>query len=378
MRIKTLAATVILGISAMAADACETPVNGLGASVPAGEAWDVVGDALAGCGFARDGAPVVIGVTNDSILPHMGVDSLTPLNELIKSYPGEIHPSRLIRDEWRIIAIINSVEGRQLMYRKDIFDKLGLKPPTSYGEILRVLYRIRMAGEMDTPWAEAYKTGADMGDTFVDIYLGMRGNLFLDGHDASIYNPRGVAALEMMQMLSSYAQPDFLSTDIGEVQRRLADGEIALAMLPSDRAPALLDPSVSPMAHNIAVAPAPIAGVRPAAAMRWRGLSISADATDEEAAEAFAAMMSAVDADMANRNRQAANWLIDGHTARPAAQSMLDGAPVYPSGPQMSLLQQAIADGVEPFLIGGQDPSAALLDIELVYKKAAKAGGLVN
>ncbi|MGB0508037.1 MAG: ABC transporter substrate-binding protein [Pikeienuella sp.] len=378
MRFKILAATVALGLSTVAANACEAPVNGLGASIPSGGAWDVVGNALSDCGFSIGGNPVVYGVDNESVLPLLKTRAVRPLNELVKAYPGDIHSSRLIKDEWRIVAIVNSVEGRQLMYRKDIFDKLSLEPPKSYGEILRVLYQIRRAGVLDTPWAEAYQTGGDMGATFVDIYLGMAGNLFLDGYDASIYNPRGVAALEMMQMLSGYAQPDFLQTDLDEVQRRLANGEIALAMLPSDRAAALTNSALSPMAANIAIAPAPISGHRPAAAVHWRGLSISAAATEQEATDAFAAMMAGVDADMANGNALAANWHIDGHTPGATAQSMIDGAPTYPSGPQMSLLQQAIADGVAPFLIGGEDPSAVLLDIELVYKNAAKASGLLN
>ena len=378
----TLRATAIAAmgtlISAAGALACtvDTPVR---SSTPDGPAWQVIDAALAGCGVQVDAsAPHIIGLDNETQTDMSRARALRPMNDLIKAAGVDIAPERIIKDDWRVVAIVSTVEARHLMYRKDVLEAANIPPPTSYGEILRVSAQLRAMGVTDTPYAAALQAGDDLAQTYIDVYVGMGGTLFLEGFDASIYNPRGVATMEMMQMLAGYAPSDYMETDADIVEQRLIAGDIVMAMLSSERAARILDRT----GGKIAMTAAPISGRRPAATLQWTGLGISADATDAEATAAFKAIIEGVDADMARANPNTAAWLIDGYDAQmpsaAAIQTAREGALTYPAGPEMSLLRDAIGTGIEPYLRGTVDPSRALLDIELVYKRAAKAQGLIN
>lgn len=369
------AATLVSAASALAC-AVDTPIR---ASTPDGPAWGAIDRALAGCGVQVDAAaPHIIGLDNDSQTAMSRARALRPLNDLLRASSVNIAPERLIKDDWRVVAIVSTVEARHLMYRSDILEAANIPPPKSYGEILRVSAQLRAAGVTNTPYAIALQPGDDMAQTYIDVYLGMGGTLFLAGYDASIYNPRGVATMEMMQMLAGYSPADYMETDANIVEQRLISGDIVMAMLSSDRAKRIIERS----GGKITMAAAPISGRRPAATLRWTGLGISADATDAEATAAFRAMTEGISPDMARANAGAAAWLIDGYEPQmpsaAAVQTAREGALTYPSGPEMSLLRDAIGLGIEPYLRGTVDPSAALLDIELDYKRAAQAKGLIN
>lgn len=377
LRTTMLAAAATL-MSATGALACasDTPIR---SSTPDSAAWRVIDSALAGCGVQVDAAaPHIIGLDNASQTAMSGARALRPLNDLIKAAGVDIAPERVIKDDWRVVAIVSTVETRHLMYRNDILEAANIPPPKSYGEILRVSAQLRALGVTNTPVAVALQPGDDMAQTYIDVYLGMGGTLFLAGFDASIYNPRGVATMEMMQMLAGFAPADYMETDANMVEQRLIAGDIAMAVLSSERAARVIARS----GGKIAMAAAPISGRRPAATLQWTGLGVSADATDAEATAAFRAIIDGVDADMARANADVAAWLIDGYEAQmpsaAAIQTAREGALTYPGGPEMALLRDAIGVGVEPYLRGTVDPSAALLDIELVYKRAAQADGLIN
>jgi ABC-type glycerol-3-phosphate transport system substrate-binding protein len=377
MRVAVIgAATALLSAASALACASDTEVR---SSTPDGPAWRMIDAALAGCGVQVDAAsPHIIGLDNDTQTAMSRARTLRPLNDLLKASSIDIAPERLVMDDWRVAAIISTVETRHLMYRRDILEAANLPPPKSYGEILRVSAQLRAVGVTNTPFAVALLPGDDMAQTYIDVYLGMGGTLFLPGFDASIYNPRGVATMEMMQMLAGFAPADYLKTDANMVEERLIAGDIAMAVLSSDRAARIIASS----GGKIAMAPAPISGRRPAATLRWTGLGVSNEATDAEAAAAFRAITEGISADLARSNATTATWLIDGYEPQmpgaAAVQTAREGALTYPAGPEMSLLRDAIGVGVEPFLKGTVDPAVALLDIELVYKRAAREQGMIN
>ena len=349
------------------------------AATPDGSAWQALDGALARCGVQTDALrPHIVALDNVTEDEMSRARALRQMNDLVRAYEGQISTERLIKDDWRIVGVVAAVEAWNLVYRRDILAAANVPPPTSYGEILRVAAQLRAVGAASTPVAAALEPGDDMAQTFIDVYVGMGGTLFLEGFDASIYNPRGVATLEMFQMMSGFAPADFMETDVADVEAKLLGGDIALAMLPSDRAAEV----AGRMGNRVAVAAAPISGWRPAATVEWIGLGISADATDEEAASAFAAIVGAISPEMASANPQAANWLIDGYAPAMPAAAVVDtvrqGALPYPAGPEMRLLREAIGTGIEPFLRGRMDPSEALLEIELTYKRAAQERGLIN
>lgn len=349
------------------------------AATPDGPAWRAIDAGLARCGVAVDAANPHIVALDNAVEDRMSrARALRPLNDLLKAYPGQVADLRLIKDDWRVVGIISAVESWHLMYRRDILADVGIPAPTSYGEMLRVAAQLHAIKAADTPVALALEAGDDLAQTFIDVYLGMGGTLFLEGFDASIYNPRGVATLEMFQMLAGYAPADYMETDAADVEAKLLNGDIVMAVLPSDRAAHV----AQAMGGKIAMAEAPISGWRPAATVQWIGLGVSADATDAEAANALKAIIGGVDASMAAANPDAANWFIDGYEpAMPSAAAVVtarEGALTYPGGPEMQLLREAIAVGIEPYLRGEVDPSGALLDIELEYKRAAQEQGLIN
>jgi len=396
------AAAAAAFLAAPNARACDfqntTPVSMLSAGF---EAWKVVAGAMEECGnfnaeldqefrtkqpaaFAANPSQYALGgVANGTLVPLLNDGSIRPLNSLVDKYGKHLSANQLIRNDGDVVAIAMMINAQHLMYRKDILGDLGIAVPATYGEVLAAAEKIQAAGVVDYPLGGTYKSGWNLAQEFVNMYLGAGGELIDSGNNPAINNAQGEAALGMMKRLSAYMDPEYLVSDSTYVQQQFQQGKIAMANLWASRAGAMDNAEESTVVGLIefAAAPAVNPGGNPATTLWWDGMVIAANITDAQAEAAFRLMMHGISDPVLIANQDAAIWLTDAFPpARIAAGAMASaqgGAPSYPASTAMGLLHTALGNNIADFLTGKESAKQTLADIEEAYITAAKEAGVL-
>lgn len=375
----------------------EVPVKSLSAGF---EAWKAVTDAMAKCGnfeaeldqefrtkqpaaFAADPSLYQIGgVANGTLVPLMNEGTVRSLDNLVEKHGQNLTANQLIKINGEIMAIAMMVNAQHLMYREDLLSDLGISVPKTYDEVLAAAEKIKAAGVVEYPVGGTYKTGWNLAQEFVNMYLGMGGEFFGDGNEPSIENEKGVAALETMKKLTAFMDPEYLVSDSTYVQQQFQQGKIAMANLWASRAGAMDDPNESQVVGKVKMAGAPTAAERAASTLWWDGIVIAKNASDEQADAAFRVAMAGMNPDMVKANNDAAVWLIEGYEPGPLAQGVVEtaqaGAVPYPASSQMGLMHTALGNGVADYLTGAKDAQTTLRDIANAYRTSAKEAGLIQ
>lgn len=364
------------------------------------EAWKAVTDAMAECGnfeasldqefrekqpeaFASNPSLYHIGgVANSTMIPLLNAGTIRPLNDLVEKYGQHLRPNQLITVDGNIMAIAMMVNNQHLMYREDILNDLGIAVPTTYDEVLAAAAKIRDAGVVDYPLGGTFKTGWNLGEEFVNMYLG-EGGTFVDANNMpTINNEKGIASLEMMKALTEFMDPEYLVSDSTYVQQQFQQGKIAMANLWASRAGAMNDEAESQVVGKVKMAAAPMGSAAPASSIWWDGIVIATNITDEEADAAFRVAMEGMDSETVKAHNDAAVWLIEGYEpgelAAGAAATAMNGARPYPASGPMGIMHTALGNGIADYLNGNKDAATALADIEAAYLTAAKEAGLVQ
>ena len=397
------AATVSLLASASAHAACSyentVPLKSLTAGF---EAWKAVTSAMAECGnfkpeldqdFAKKQPTAMAakpalyqigGVATESIIPLLQDGSIRPLDDLVAKYGQHLQPNQLIKIDGKVMAVAMMVNTQHLIFREDILKDLGIAPPKTYDEVLAAAEKIKAASVVQYPLGGTFKTGWNLGEEFVNMYMGFGGAFFDDANKPTVNNEAGVKTLEMLKSLSAYMDPEFLVSDSTVVQQQFQQEKIAMANLWASRAGALEDPAESKVVGKIGVAAAPaaVAGGKPATTIWWDGITIAKNITDEEADAAFKLAMEGLKEDMVKANNDAAVWLVKGYTpgklAAGAFQTAEAQAPAYPASPALGILHEAAGKHAADFLTGKKDAQQTLADIEAEYTKTAIEKGLIK
>ena len=365
------------------------------------EAWKAVTSAMAECGnveaeldqefrkkqpeaFAANPSLYHIGgVANSTAVPLIDAGTIRPLDDLVAKYGQNLKDNQLVRVDGKIMAIAMMVNAQHMMYRNDIFADLGIAEPQTYDDVLAAAKKIKAAGVVDYPLGGTFKTGWNLAEEFVNMYMGFDGAFFNDDLSPSINNANGVAALEMMKSLTEYMDPEYLVSDSTYVQQQFQQGKIAMANLWASRAGAMDNADESQVVGKVTMSTAPTVGggSTPASTLWWDGIVIAANISDAAAENAFRVAMEGLDTEMVKANNDAAVWLVDGYeptaTAAGAFATANNGAKPYPASKQMSLMHTALGNGIAAFLTGEKSASDALADIEAAYTTAAKEAGVL-
>ncbi len=402
MKLKTIlmaGAMSVAGTFAAADCAFENTVE-LSSLTAGFEAWKAVTDAMAECGnfeanldqefrekqpeaFAANPSLYQIGgVANSTLIPLLNAGTIRPLNDLVEMYGQNLSPNQLITINGDIMAIAMMVNNQHLMYREDILNDLGIAVPTTYDEVLAAAAAIEEAGVVDYPLGGTFMTGWNLGEEFVNMYLGEGGQFVDDNNMPTINNAQGIASLEMMKALTEYMDPEYLVSDSTYVQQQFQQGKIAMANLWASRAGAMNDEAESQVVGLVKMASAPMGSAAPASSIWWDGIVIASNISDEEAEAAFRVAMEGIDTEMVQANNDAAVWLIDGFVpgelAAGAAATAMNGALPYPASSAMGIMHTALGNGLADYLNGNKDAETALADIEAAYLTAAREAGLVE
>lgn len=397
----TLSAGILAALPLAASANCAFENNvEVGLISNAFEAWKTVGQAMAECGnvelehsndfIAKQGVAFeqepslyqMGGVANSSIQPLLANNLLRPLDDLVEKYGPQLTDSQLFRVDGQIMAIAMMANTQHIMYREDIFADLGLEVPTTFDEMYTVAEAIQQAGVMEHPVGGTYIGDWNLGEEFVNLYLGNGGEFFYEDGTASINNATGVATIEAMKKLTEYMHPEYLLSDQTTVVQQFQQGEIAIASLWADSAGAVNSETDSKFPGKIKMAPALMGSVRPAATLWWDGIVFAKNQTEEQADAAFRVAMEGIDTEMAKANPDTAIWLIDGFEPTPNALGAMEtakaGAVSYPASPQMGLLHDRLGKGIVPYFTGAKSADEVLEAVELEYLTSAKEGGLLD
>jgi len=171
---------------------------------------------------------------------------------------------------------------QHLVYRKDIFDKLSLKPPTTFNELRTVAKKIQDSGDVKFPLAVPMAPANDIQGLFGQALRSLGGDYFVPGQPVPALNgPTAVKAVEAVQSLLPFMSPQVLSFSSPEVTTQLQTGQAAMGLLVTGRLGPLVDPTKSPNAKDFAFATPPsiAAGGQPLSFLSVDGFGVAKNST---------------------------------------------------------------------------------------------------
>ena len=323
---------------------------------------------------------------NSSIAPLQAGGYLQPMNDLVDKYRDKynIEDGMLIRFGNDIMAIAFQVNAQHLFYRKDLLEKHNIAVPSTWDEVLAAAEKLKNDPSIQFPLGGTYKSGWNIAQEFINMYLGMGGEFFKPGTAEPAFNSEeGVKTLEMMKKLMAYMSPNALSLDTTAVMQQFQQGQIAMANLWASRTAKMDDPAESKVVGLIefATAPAAVKGGPPATTLWWDGYSLPRT-MDGDRDLAFQVMMEGLKEDVVKANNDVAIWLRSVYKpsrfSMGAAASAMGGAPPYPMKPQITMVHAAIGANIGDFMAGKESASKSLAGAEAAYIKAAREKGYIK
>ncbi|MBX2886495.1 MAG: extracellular solute-binding protein [Granulosicoccus sp.] len=326
-------------------------------------------------------------VANSSIVPLLNDDLIRPLDDLIAKHGQNLKPNQLIKIDGKVMAVAFMANAQHLVVRQDILDQVDMAAPATWEEVLETAKAIKDADIMDYPFAMLTKSDWNLGEEFVNMYIGHGGEFFKPGTaEPAVNNEKGVATLNMLKALTEYSNPDFLTYNTGVVAPLWESGELAMAQMWGSSIGQLIDDEGStPEVVNNTLpvnAPTVAGGSTPSSTLWWDGFTIAKNISDEDAEATFIAMVHGISEDMVKANNDKAVWLMDAYQPGKAAEGVSavasSGAEPYPMLPYMGLLHEAFFKELPDFLQGNEDANQTLMDIEAAYTTAAKEKGFLQ
>lgn len=299
---------------------------------------------------------------------------LRPLDDLFEKYKEQYGLDGLSRQmldamsyDGHLYALPMQAQVFTMAYRKDIFDELGLKPPTTFAELRDVAGKIQDSGRMEHPLAMPWLASADIVTAF-DAAMGSLGTDFIDPREntANFDTPAAGKALDELGSLLPYMDPQVTTFDQPAVQQQMYNGDAAVSIMFSGRMNDLSNPDNSQYADRIAFAPPPTVekGGKQYSSLSVDGWSIPAD-TEVDPDLLFQLMAVSVGQEASESAVPAAYPAREGVVTAQnspyadAANNAIKHAPPPEPYPATSLISNEIRPTVAEALTGQTDTAAA-------------------
>lgn len=302
------------------------------------------------------------------IIPELGTEgSIRPLNDLLETHSEEYGLDQLnagmleaMTYDGQLYAVPMQAQMFLMAYRSDVFEELGLEPPTTFAELREVSAAIQQAGEYPYPLALPWLASGDITTAF-DAALGSLGQDYVDPETktANLDSPEAAQALEELKSLVPYMDPQVTTFDQPAVQQQMYNGSAAIAIMFSGRMNDLTLESNSPNAANFAFAPPPtVAASGPQySALSVDGWSIPANTqVDEDLL--FEIIASSVSEEASQASVPAAYPARDGTVTAEsgpvaaAAMEAIDSAPPAEPHPWTARISNDTRDTVASVILG--------------------------
>lgn len=205
----------------------------------------------------------IIEIYSGAVPRYATADKLVPLDDLFAKYKdkyqlGELNQTMLdgLSYNGKLYALPMQANVMIMVYRKDIFDELGLQPPTTYADLLTVASKIKESGKMEYPLALPF---ADNTSTLFEQVMASQGKSYLDPatNQPTFTTPEAERGLQALVDLAPYMDPEVIALNQPKVQQQLFNGQAAIAMMFSGRMSDLLNPENTSFADKFAFAPPP-------------------------------------------------------------------------------------------------------------------------
>lgn len=312
---------------------------------------------------------------------------IQPMTDLVEKYKTKykIEENMLVRVNGQVMAIAFMQNAQNLYYRKDLFDKHGIKAPTTYPEMIAAAKTLKeKEPSIEFPIAQTFSKGFDSQVEFVNMFVGSGGRFFKSGSAQPDFNSdAGVKALENMRAMTQYMTPNFLASNSDDVMNQFQQGKAAMGVLWASRAARMDDPAASKIVGKMefGAAPAMAAGGKSATHLWWDGVVMPKNiAGDRETV--FQVMMESLDEETMKKGNDLANWIRSAYKptrfGTGVTASMKAGAPTWPTEPYFSLAQGEIGKVVPEVLAGAMTAKAALDAAAVAYTKAATEKGFIK
>ncbi len=169
---------------------------------------------------------------------------LQPLDDLLAKYQdkytlNELDPNTInsMKYEGKLYGLPMQSQLLTMVYRKDLFEKNGLTPPTTFEELRTGAKKLQDAEGMKYPIALPLLSTADL-DTAFAATLGSQDSAFFVDPETKTPNfdkEPTAKALEQLKSLQPYMDPQVTTFDQPKVQQQLYNGKAAVAVMFSGR-----------------------------------------------------------------------------------------------------------------------------------------------
>ncbi|MET3165308.1 UNVERIFIED_ORG: sorbitol/mannitol transport system substrate-binding protein [Arthrobacter sp. UYEF10] len=325
-------------------------------------------------------------VYTSTLLQYAAKGWLQPLDDLISKYGtryglDDISPSLLKQFTYNghVYGLPNQVNVHEMVYRKDIFDKLGLKAPTTFDELVAAAQKIQDAQLVRYPLTMPISAGTYASSDFYSSVASLGGTLTKEGTDEPLLNsPTAETALNSLTRLVPFMSPSAINSDEAAVATALQTGQSAIGLTYSGDMGQLLDSKNTEFADKFAFAPPPAVekGGRPWGTFFVDGFALAknskvdatvlfqiaavgtgADAAKAAGSLAYPARSSVLNDSTLSKSPATAYWpavtaTIDNGVAGPQQQPYFDDL--------KTAIRPAIADGI----FGKKSVSDALADAQ--------------
>lgn len=312
---------------------------------------------------------------------------LQPITDLVKKYKGKynIEDGMLVKQGGEVYAIAYQQNAQNLFYRKDIFDKLGLKVPTTYEEMLQAAAVIKAKEpSIDFPIAQTFAKGFDISSEFVNMFVGFGGKMFKPGTAQPDFNSEaGVKTIELMKSMTRFMTPNYLASNSDDVMNQFQQGKAAMGVLWASRAERMDDPAASKVVGKIgfAAAPAVMPGGKSATHLWWDGVALPKNlGADRDTV--FQVLMDGLDEETTKAGNDSTIWIRSVYKptrfATGVVLSQKAGAPIWPTEPYLGLATAELGKLVPDALVGTMTDKQALDTAAANYIKAATEKGYIK
>jgi multiple sugar transport system substrate-binding protein len=339
--------------------------------------------------FASQGkSPFDAAVVSVGVYANLASKSqLQPMTDLVTKYRAryKLEDRMLIRVNGEVMAIAFMQNAQNLYYRQDLFDKHGLKAPTTYAEMLQAAATLKAKEpSIEFPLAQTFAKGFDGAVEFTNLFVGFGGSMFKPGAAQPNFNDAaGVKAIELMKSMLPYMTPNALASNTDDVMNQFQQGRAAMGVLWASRAARMDDPSTSKVVGKMAfvAAPAVVAGGKSATHLWWDGVVMPKN-LQADRDTVFQVLMEALDEETTRAGNDAAIWIRSSYKPTRfgggVVASAQAGAPVWPSTPFFSLAHGEIGKVLPDALTGKMSAKAALDAAAAAYIKAAREKGFIQ
>ena len=312
---------------------------------------------------------------------------LQPMTDLVAKYKAKykIEDNMLVKSNGQVMAVAFQQNAQNLFYRKDIFDKLGLKVPTTYDEMLQAAAVIKAKDPgIEFPIAQTFAKGFDISAEFVNMYVGFGGHMFKPGTAQPAFNGEaGIKTIELMKAMSRFMTPNYLASNSDDVMNQFQQGKAAMGVLWASRAARMDDPAASKIVGKMdfAAAPAAVKGGKSATHLWWDGVAMPKNLGNDRDT-VFQVLMDGIDEATVTSGNDLTIWIRSNYKptrfGTGVTLSMNAGAPIWPTEPYLGLATNEIGKLVPEALGGAMTPQQALDAAAANYVKAATEKGFIK